>query len=219
MKKISIILGMAFVALIMMASTPVDTPSRKDTKGAKKEAKRLTKEGFVTMGLPLESQLASYYTMVREVNDEGEPKYLQESAIATANTYNTAEMEAKNVAKVRLAQQIQTMVLSEAKIYLANQQMSADEAASYSKALEKSTLMMAQKLNRVIIGQDYYRVLKNKNYEVHVVLLYDCKSVRNMILEDAREELKNDLDNFSPEYEMFLKDIVNKGVKGSNEIK
>lgn len=219
MKKNSFILGMAFVALFMMASTPVDNPSRKDTKIAKKEAKRLVKEGFVTMGLPLESQLASYYTMLREVNDEGEPKYLQESAIATANTYNTAEMEAKNVAKVRLAQQIQTKVLSEARVYLANQQLSAEEASSYSEALEKSTLMMAQKLNRVIIGQDYYRVLKNKNYEVHVVLLYNCESLRNMVLEDAREELKKDLDDFKPEYERFLDEIVNKSIKGSSEVK
>ena len=208
---------MALLALFMMVATPSDAQTRRDRKDAKKEAKNLAKQDFVTMGLPLERQLADYYARIQEVDEEGMPKYLQESSTAVGNSYNTAKMEATNTAKVRLAQQIQTLVMSQAKVDLANQQLSAEDAASYSKALEKSTLMVAQKLNRVIYGQDYYRVLKNKNYEVRVVLLYDSKAVREMVIEEAREQLKKDLDNFTPEYEKMLKGTVDKSIKGSNE--
>ena len=219
MKNFQIFLGIALMAAFMMTSIPADAQSRRDRKDAKKEAKRLAKQDYKTMTLPLDRQLALYYAKVQELDEEGMPKYLQESSTAVGNTYSTAKMEAVNIAKVRLAQQISTMVMSQAKIDLGNKQVSAEDAASYSMALEKSTLMVAQKLNRIIYGQDYYRVLSNKNYEVVVVILYDSKVVKEMVIEEAREQLKKELDNFTPEHEKLLENIVDKGVKGSDEEK
>lgn len=209
MKKVSLFLGMVLMAAVVMIATPASAQSRQQSKDAKKEAKRLEKEGFKTMSIPIMRQLEDFYTRMAERNDDGTPKYLMATERATGNSYSAAQMEAVNVAKVRLAGQVQTTVMSQAKIDLANASLSAEEAASITKALEKSTLMVAQKLSRVIIAEEYYRVLDNKNYEVVVVMLYDCKAVREQVLADARAELQKELDKFTPEHEKMLEGACN----------
>ena len=213
MKKISQILGMAVMAALLMVGTPAEAQTRQQKKDAKKEAKRLQKEGYQTMGLPIQRQLEDFYAKLSERDDEGMPMYLMATNQAVGNSYAAAQMEATNIAKVRLAGQVQTMVMSQAKADLANSTLSAEEAASITKVLEKSTLMVAQKLNRVLVAQEYYRVLKNNNYEVHVVLLYSSKAVREMVLQDAKELLQKELDNFTPEHEKILAGICNNGIK------
>ncbi len=213
MKKIAQIIGMVGMAALLMVGTPVEAQNRTQKKDAKKEAKRLQKEGFLTMTIPIQRQLENYYARMNERDEDGMPKYLVATNLAVGNSYAAAQMEATNIAKVRLAQQIQTMVMSQAKIDLANSGLSAEEAASITKALEKSTLMVAQKLNRVLVAQEYYRVLNNKNYEVHVVLLHSTKAVRDMVLQDAKKQLQDELDDFKPEHEKLLDGIVSEGVK------
>lgn len=213
MKKISQILGMAVMAALLMVGTPAEAQTRQQKKDAKKEAKRLQKEGYQTMGLPIQRQLEDFYAKISERDDEGMPMYLMATNQAVGNSYTAAQMEATNIAKVRLAGQVQTMVMSQAKADLANSTLSAEDAASITKVLEKSTLMVAQKLNRVLVAQEYYRVLKNNNYEVHVVLLYSSKAVREMVLQDAKELLQKELDNFTPEHEKILSGICNNGIK------
>ncbi len=209
MKKVSLFFGMVLMAAAIMVATPAGAQTRQQKKDAKKEAKRLDKEGFRTMSIPIVRQLEDFYTRMAERQDDGTPKYLMANERATGNSYTAAQMEALNVAKVRLAGQVQTTVMSQAKIDLANASLSAEDAASITKALEKSTLMVAQKLNRVIVVEEYYRVLSNKNYEVVVVLLYDSKSVRDQVLADARAELQKELDSFTPEHEKLLDGVCN----------
>ncbi len=213
MKKIAQMVGMVVMAAVLMLGTPAEAQSRAQKKDAKKEAKRLEKEGFLTMSIPIQRQLEEYYARVSERDETGMPKYLVATNLAVGNSYTAAQMEATNVAKVRLAQQIQTTVMSQAKMDLANSSLSAEEAASITKVLEKSTLMVAQKLNRVIVAQEYYRVLSNKNYEVHVVVMYNTEEVRNMVLQDAKKQLQEELDTFKPEHEKLLDGIVREGVK------
>lgn len=122
-------------------------------------------------------------------------------------------MEAINIAKTRLAGQIQTTVMAEAKISLGNSTLSSEDAASVTKALEKSTQLIAQKLSKVVIAQEYYKILNNKNYEVHVVLLYNTKNVKDMLIQDAKAELEKELKDFKPEHEKLLEEAVKCGVK------
>lgn len=213
MKKIAQMVGMVVMTALLMVGAPIEAQSRTQKKDAKKEAKRLQREGFLTMSIPIQRQLEDYYTRMSERDEEGMPKYLVATNLAVGNSYAAAQMEATNIAKVRLAQQIQTMVMSQAKIDLANASLSAEEAASVTKALEKSTLMVAQRLNRVVVAQEYYRVLSNKNYEVHVVLLHSTKAVRDMVLQDAKRLLQEELDAFKPEHEKLLDGIVSGAVK------
>lgn len=204
---------MVVVVAAMVCVSPASAQTRQQKKDAKKEAKRLTKEGYLTMGLPLQRQLEDYYVKMSQADDEGMPIWLEASSQAIGNSYSTAQMEAVNVAKVRLAQQVRTTVMSQAKVDLANASLSSDEAASITKALEKSTLLVGEKLNRVVAAQQYYRVLKNKNYEVHVVLLYSAKAMRDMILQDARQTLQAEMDDFKPVYEDLLSGTLNNAVR------
>lgn len=213
MKKTVKTIGMAVLAALLLVGTPAVAQTHQQKKEAKKEAKRLAKEGFLTMSLPLQHQLEEFYAKVSERDDEGLPMYITATNLAVGNSYAAAQMEATTVAKTRLAGQIQTLVMSEAKAELANAALSAEEAASITKVLEKTTQLVSQRLNRVIVAQEYYRVLKNKNYEVHVVLMYSTKAVREMLLQDAKKMLKEELDNFKPVHEKLLESIVHDGVK------
>ena len=76
MKKISQILGMAVMAALLMVGTPAEAQTRQQKKDAKKEAKRLQKEGYQTMGLPIQRQLEDFYAKLSERDDEGMPMYL-----------------------------------------------------------------------------------------------------------------------------------------------
>lgn len=212
MKKLMSIIGIVSMAILVLAANDLQAQTRQQKKDAKKEAKRLQKQDYKTMGLPLYQQLTDYYYKMSQQDEEGMPLYLSEDNMAVGNSFAAAKMEAINVAKVRLAGQIQTTVLAEAKISLGNSTLSAEDAASITKALEKSTQLVAQKLNRVLVAQEYYKILKNKNYEVHVVLLYNTKNVKDMIIKDAKDILQKELDDFKPGYENVLQDIVDKGV-------
>ena len=165
------------------------------------------------MGLPLHQQIEEYYAKMSEKDEDGMPKYLSETNMAVGNSFSAAKMEAINIAKTRLAGQIQTTVMAEAKISLGNSTLSSEDAASVTKALEKSTQLIAQKLSKVVIAQEYYKILNNKNYEVHVVLLYNTKNVKDMLIQDAKAELEKELKDFKPEHEKLLEEAVKCGVK------
>lgn len=213
MKKLALSFGMVMMAAMLMIGTPATAQTRQQSRDAKKEAKKLEKEGFKTMGLPLLRQLESMYARMAEVNEDGHPKYLSTMEMAVGNSYAAAQMDAINTAKVRLAGQIQSTVMSQAKISLGNSTLSAEDAASIQKALEKSTLTVVNKLSRIIVANEYYRVLPNKNFEVHVVVLYDSKLMHDTILEETRAALQAELNDFTPTYEKVLDDIINNAVK------
>lgn len=213
MKKLVSIIGMVVLATLVMMVTPTQAQTKQQKKDAKKETKRLTKAGYLTMGLPLHQQIEEYYAKMSEKDEDGMPKYLSETNMAIGNSFSAAKMEAINIAKTRLAGQIQTTVMAEAKISLGNSTLSSEDAASVTKALEKSTQLIAQKLSKVVIAQEYYKILNNKNYEVHVVLLYNTKNVKDMLIQDAKAELEKELKDFKPEHEKLLEEAVKCGVK------
>ncbi len=213
MKKLVSIIGMVVLATLVMMVTPTQAQTKQQKKDAKKETKRLTKAGYLTMGLPLHQQIEEYYAKMSEKDEDGMPKYLSETNMAVGNSFSAAKMEAINIAKTRLAGQIQTTVMAEAKISLGNSTLSSEDAASVTKALEKSTQLIAQKLSKVVIAQEYYKILNNKNYEVHVVLLYNTKNVKDMLIQDAKAELEKELKDFKPEHEKVLEEAVKSGVK------
>ena len=213
MKKLVSIIGMVVLATLVMMVTPTQAQTKQQKKDAKKETKRLTKAGYLTMGLPLHQQIEEYYAKMSEKVEDGMPKYLSETNMAVGNSFSAAKMEAINIAKTRLAGQIQTTVMAEAKISLGNSTLSSEDAASVTKALEKSTQLIAQKLSKVVIAQEYYKILNNKNYEVHVVLLYTTKNVKDMLIQDAKAELEKELKDFKPEHEKLLEEAVKCGVK------
>lgn len=84
----------------------------KATKTARKEAKRLAKEGWTTTpgALPLEKQLDKSYLMQMEYDENMFPKYLMGEAMSIGENYDAARLQAMELAKQSLAGQIQTEV-------------------------------------------------------------------------------------------------------------
>ena len=99
----------------------------KATKTARKEAKRLAKEGWkVTPGaLPLEKQLDKSYLMQMEYDENMFPKYLMGEAMSIGENYDAARLQAMELAKQSLAGQIQTEVTALIENTVSNKQLAA----------------------------------------------------------------------------------------------
>ena len=240
MKKFNLLIAAAFVATFVFVVNPttaqVTKQEKKEAKAteqhqkdvskslyskapkdAQKEAKKLEKDGWKSMGLPIAKQLDNTWMKMMDIDSKtGYNRFIWSEQTAVGNSYSTAQMQIENLCKVRIAGQIQTTVMSEAKTELANQQLSATEAASFEKILEKSTLMVAQKLGRLVKTLEIYRVV-NGNYEVRCVMFYDMKSIMDMVKADAVKDLKESLDNWTPTYEKMIDNIMDNTSKAITE--
>ncbi len=117
-------------------------------KEAKKEAKRLKKEGWsVPAGnLPLEMQLAQAYKLQAEVNNDMQPKYIFGQAISGGSFYDAAKMQAVELAKAELAGNILTDLTTIVSSKLENHQVSSDKANSASEIIKEGEAVVSQKL-------------------------------------------------------------------------
>lgn len=183
-----------------LAQTALNVKASKD---AKKEAKRLKKEGWeVAPGhLTMEKQLDKSYRMQIEEDQYGLPKYIFGDAITPGNVYDAAKMQAIELAKINLAGQIQTEVTALIESTVGNEQISQEEAESVARTVSASKNLIAQSLGRVIPVIECYRVLPNKTVEVRLTLAYNKEMAMNSAkaaikakLEEKGEDLHNQLD-------------------------
>jgi hypothetical protein len=214
MKKVSKILGiilMACIAFNLNAQTTKQEKQeikeqkkqqkevksdlyKKTGKDARKEAKKLQKEGWKTMGLPIDKQLEDAWMKQFEKDADGFPRYIVATSSVIANTITAAQMQAENMAKVRIAGMIQTNVASLVDMAVANQEISQKEAASITKAVENSKNIVSQKLGRVVKVLEIYRPKPNNNIELRLTMVYDMKSAMSLAKQIILDELKNDLE-------------------------
>ena len=164
---------------------------KKAIKAARKEAKKLTKEGFRTpVGkLPLDKQLETAWQKQAEMDMEGNPYWYIASSRAIGGNQSSAALQATNAAKIDLAGQIQTKVsqLIEAKV--ANDDMGQEEAASLSNVVASSKSIISGTLGRTIPLVEVYRTLPNKNVEVMVTIGYSMQTANQEAIKAIRQEL------------------------------
>ena len=164
---------------------------KKAIKAARKEAKRLTKEGFKTpVGkLPLDKQIETAWEKQAELDMDGNPYWYIASSRAIGGNQSAAILQATNAAKIDLAGQIQTKVsqLIEAKV--ANDDMGQEEAASLSSVVAASKSVISATLGRTIPLVEVYRTLENKNVEVMVTLGYSMQAANQAAISAIRKEL------------------------------
>ena len=140
--------------------------------------KQLEKEGWKSMNLPIAKQVETTWMKMYELDPlTGYNRYITATEEATGNSFAAAQVQTDNICKVRIAGQIQTTVMSEVKLELANHQLSAQDAASITKVLEKSTNMVAQKLGRLTKTMEIYKIVKG-NYVVRVMMNGAAKTAR-----------------------------------------
>lgn len=167
----------------------------KATKAARKEAKNLEKEGWqVAPGaLPIDKQLDKTYRMQYEQDDYGYPKYLMGEAMSIGQTYDAAKMQALELAKQKLAGQIQTEVTALIANDVSNNQLGEGEAASITKSVMASKNLISQSIGRVIIVTEVYRTdAKTKNKEVLVRLAYNSDMARKAALNVVKKQLEQE---------------------------
>jgi len=177
--------------------------NEKATKAARKDAKRLTKEGWITApgALPLEKQLDKSYLMQMEYDNDMYPKYLMGEAMSIGENYDAAKMQALELAKQNLAGQIQTEVTALIENSVANQQLANEDASSLTQSIMGAKNLISQSIGRTITVMECYRVKTNKNKEVLVRIAYNgtmAKAVAKKAIQDElkgkSEDLKKKLD-------------------------
>lgn len=164
----------------------------KASKAARKEAKKLKREGWNTTpgALPLDRQLDRAYLMQYEYDNEMYPKYIMGEAMSVGGNYDAAKMQALELAKQNLAGQIQTEVTALIENTVANKQMDEGDAASITQSISAAKNLISQSIGRTIPVVELYRTLSNKNKEVLVRIAYNSDMAKKV----TKEVVKKDLD-------------------------
>ncbi len=162
------------------------------TKAARKEAKKMKKDGWLTApgALPIEKQLDKSYLMQMEYDDSLFPKYLMGEAMSIGENYDATKMQALELAKQNLAGQIQTEVTALIENTVANKQLTADEAASVTQSVMVSKNLISQSIGKVITVMEVYRIKPNKNREILVRIAYNSEMAKEAAKKAVREDLE-----------------------------
>ena len=179
---------------------------KRATKTARKEAKKLKRQGWqVAPGaLPLEKQLDKSYMMQYEYDEDLFPKYLMGEAMSIGENYDAAKMQALELAKQNLAGQIQTEVTALIENTVANEQLQAEEAASITNSVMAAKNLISQSIGRVITVMELYRTLDNKNKEVLVRIAYNSEMAKAAAKKAVREDLEKKGDDLHKKLDELL---------------
>ncbi len=190
-----------------MSSFTRDQMKAKVSKDAKKEAKRLAKEGWTVApgSLPIERQLDRVYTMQYELDmNTGLPKYIKGEAITIGENYDAAKMQAAALAKIDLAGNIQTEVAALVETRVANNQLQPEQTVSVSNSVMGAKNMISQSIGRTIGGLEMYRQLKNRNKEVRVLIFYNSDMAMSAAKKVIREDMEKKADKLVDQLDKVL---------------
>lgn len=175
----------------------------KASKAARKEAKRLTKEGWKTApgALPLDKQIDKSYLMQYQYDEDGFPLYIMAEAMSIGGNYDAAKMQALELAKQNLAGQIQTEVTALIENTVANEQLVQSDAESMTRSILASKSLINQNIGRVLPIVETYRIAEGNNREVMIRIAYSqdlakatAKKAMKQELEQRGDSLHNKLD-------------------------
>lgn len=180
--------------------------NEKATKTARKDAKKLKKEGWITVpgALPLEKQLDKSYMMQMEYDEDMYPKYLMGEAMSIGENYDAAKMQALELAKQNLAGQIQTEVTALIENSVANKQLANEDASSLTQSIMGAKNLISQSIGRTIIVMECYRVKTNKNKEVLVRIAYNGAMAKAAAKRAIQDELKSKSDDLQKRLDQLL---------------
>ncbi len=187
------------LSLAVLFIAPVQAQSTKEIKKdihakamkeARKESKKLTKEGFaVSPGqLPMDKQIEAVWIKRYEKDDEGTPMYFIADSRSVGETHAAAKMQAYELAKVNLAGQIGTEVAGLLETTVANSQLNAEDAASVTETVGTFKSKVISEMGRILTLFEASRNI-DKNTEVNVTLAYSQKTALEMAKKLIREDL------------------------------
>ncbi len=190
----------------VLAKASKNELQKKASKAARKEAKKLKKQGWqIAPGaLPLEKQLDKSYMMQYEYDEDMFPKYLMGEAMTIGENYDAAKMQALELAKQNLAGQIQTEVTALIENTVANEQMAAEDAASITRSVMASKNLISQSIGRVITVMEVYRTGARKNKELLVRIAYNSEMAKAAAKNAVRQDLENKGDELHKKLDELL---------------
>ena len=165
---------------------------KKAIKSARKEAKRLTKEGYTTFigQLPLDKQLENSWQAAYEIDAYGNPYYIMSTQKAIASNFTAAQLQAMNAAKTDIAGQLETMINQVIETKVSSNEMGRNEANSLSTFVATSKNIVSNTLGRVIKLVEIYREpKKTKNVEVQVTVAYNAEIATREALKALKQSL------------------------------
>ena len=183
---------------------------KKASKVARKEAKRLKKEGWTVVpgALPLDKQLDRAYFLQLEIGDDMLPKYIMGEAMSVGENYDAAKVQAFELAKQNLVAQIESEITAMVESTVANQQLSVNDAASIAKTVVESRNTIVKRIGRVLTAVEAYRTLPNGNKEVLVRVAYSMESALQVVKETIREEWQNESPEKKAAIDMLFKQKI-----------
>ena len=164
---------------------------KRSPKMARQTAKEWEKEGWKSMNLPIEKQLEMTWERMAIMDPEGYPKYVTVTEQATGTNFSAAQAHAEDVAKVRIASNLCSSVATLADVALANNETTEELAASISKVVENSKIIVSEKLGKVYTAASVY--MKNgSTWTVGVIAMYDQRQAMKIAHDVILQELQNE---------------------------
>lgn len=172
-------------------------------KTIKKELRSIQKEGWKwQMESPLEYRLKEVYYMRGEMDNKGYKKYIEGESRTVGETYNAAHAVALNASKFELAGKIETEI---AELIAKRLYCPIENAIELSKSLESCKSLVVNKLNRVCIPVELYRVLPNGYVEVRVISFFPRDFAMDIYKQIWLEELEKKDDSLAKQIDRLLK--------------
>lgn len=178
----------------------------KASKDARKEAKRLQKEGWQAFpgGLPMDKQVDRVYMYLESFDDDLNPQYVDGSGTATGESYAAAQAQATELARIELASKIGSEATGIIDNMLGNKMLANDQAASVTTYLSENKTIFSQKLGRVQTPLQLRRELKNKNKEVTVRMIAKRSDILEIAKQAIRDQLEKDGKQLSDELKAYF---------------
>ena len=180
------------MALFMVLGTTLVLAGNSFEQAARKEAKKLEKEGWMVRpgSLPLEQQLAKSFEMQSKTDDDMYPLYIMGEATSVGENYDAAKVSATSLALNNLAGQIQTELTALIENTVVNKQLSAEEAVSISETVMSSKSLISQSLGRTMPVVECYRLNAKKNTEVLIRIAYSQKKAKEQAMKVVKQEME-----------------------------
>ena len=208
MKKIiSMLVAVAIIAVSQVANAQNKKfKFVKISRDTKKEVKKLEKEGWTNLpgDMPIGQQLNNAWAKEGEIDEEGLPKWVVATGESVAEFQSVAEMNALELAKLRLVSLLESQMRSVVETEQGNNRIDPQTAASISKTMEVATNKVSKKLSRVMPIVKLQKTVKGKNIQIQVKIAYNYALARKAILDEMKLEMQNETEEMRNKYESFL---------------
>lgn len=224
MKRLTLLLAVGMIATASYAQSAVELAKQqreldkinmemlnaKPSKEAKKEAKKLQKDGWQVPvgGDALAVQITRGQLMNKELmaDENGQPvrRYILHTAMVTSGSESAGYASARNQCQVEIAAMLKTKVAAAMKAALDNRQSSAINATSNDQFNQRVQSITDATLSMMTPVIHVYRVLPNNSYQVQVQVAYDKKEMKASLKRQLEKELKMEGDELND----VVKDVL-----------